>query len=80
MTSDSIKTFFYTIVAVFGVLTLLAALAVIFILLTEQSVTVENIIIYMMFGWFGWSFPPLIGKIHREFSDINKTGKKPSKK
>lgn len=72
MTSNAVKAFFYTSVAVLDILALLGALAVIVLWMTGQSFTVENIIIYMMFGWFGWSFPPLIGKIHREFLAMGK--------
>ncbi|MBU2741813.1 MULTISPECIES: hypothetical protein [Acidithiobacillus] len=69
MISNTVKAFFYVSVAALGILALLGALAVIILWMTGQSFTFGNITVYMMCGWFAWSFPRLLAKIHMEFLD-----------
>jgi hypothetical protein len=72
MIKDEAKAFFYVCISALGILVLLGALAVIVLWMTGQSFTVKNVINYMMVGWFAWSFPRLLAKMHMGFLEMGK--------
>lgn len=55
--------------AVLGILILLAVLATGTDWLFNGTIKVTFVLVYMLAGWFGWSFPTAISKLYQEIKE-----------